>query len=317
MLWVMVHGGVLAGMAAATAAACCFDGAIVLQASEARSADPELGLRLALLRRLAARPRWLLGAGLAVLGWPLLLLALSLAPVTLVQPTLAVGLVLLLVAGSRVLGEHVGAREWLGAAAVIAGVVALAFAGLRHTDAAPSAGRIAAAAIGLGSVTALPFVSRRARGSAWALIAGGGCAFALSALTSKLLTIELAHGRPLAALGWGLATAASSALGLLIDTTAMQRFEATRVSPPMFVLETALPVALAPLLFHERWSTAEGGPALVVAALVIVLLGGGLLGASRRVVAAGRPGGGSVPGERQHEIGGAGELGVGRVGPSG
>jgi drug/metabolite transporter (DMT)-like permease len=313
----MVHADVLAGMAAATAAACCFDGAIVLQAREARSADPELGLRLALLRRLAARRRWLLGAGLAVLGWPLLLLGLTLAPVTLVQPTLAVGLVLLLVAGSRVLGEHVGPREWLGAAAVIAGVVALAFAGLRHTDAAPSPVGLVAAAAGLGSVTALPFLSRRARRSAWALIAGGGCAFALSALTSKLLTIELAHGRLLAALGWALATAAASGLGLLTDMTAMQRFEATRVSPPMFVLETALPVALAPLLFHERWSTAEGGPALVVAALVLVLLGGVVLGASRRVVAAARPDPGSAPGEREHEVGGAGELGVGGVGPAG
>jgi drug/metabolite transporter (DMT)-like permease len=313
----MVHADVLAGMAAATAAACCFDGAIVLQAREARSADPELGLRLALLRRLAARPRWLLGAALAVLGWPLLLLGLTLAPVTLVQPTLAVGLVLLLVAGSRVLGEHVGPREWLGAAAVIAGVVALAFAGLRHTDAAPSPVGLVAAAAGLGSVTALPFLSRRARRSAWALIAGGGCAFALSALTSKLLTIELAHGRLLAALGWALATAAASGLGLLTDMTAMQRFEATRVSPPMFVLETALPVALAPLLFHERWSTAEGGPALVVAALLLVLLGGVLLGASRRVVAAARPDPGSARGEREHEVGGAGELGVGGVGPAG
>jgi drug/metabolite transporter (DMT)-like permease len=313
----MVHGHVLAGMAAATAAACCFDGAIVLQAREARAADPELELRLALLRRLAARPRWLLGAGLAVLGWPLLLLALALAPVTVVQPTLAVGLVLLLVAGSRVLGEHVGPREWLGAGAVIAGVVALALAGLRHTDAAPSAGAMIAAAAGLGSVTALPFLSRRARRSAWALIAGGGCAFALSALTSKLLTIELAHGRPLAALGWGLATAASSGLGLLTDMTAMQRFEATRVSPPMFVLETALPVALAPLLFDERWSAAAGGPAVVVAALVLVLFGGGLLGASRRVVAAAHPDPGSASGECEHDVGGAGELGVGRVGPAG
>jgi drug/metabolite transporter (DMT)-like permease len=313
----MVHADVLAGMAAATAAACCFDGAIVLQAREARSADPELGLRLALLRRLAARPRWLLGAALAVLGWPLLLLGLTLAPVTLVQPTLAVGLVLLLVAGSRVLGEHVGPREWLGAAAVIAGVVALAFAGLRHTDAAPSPGGIVAAAAVLGSVTALPFVSHRARRSAWGLIAGGGCAFALSALTSKLLTIELAHGRPLAALGWGLATAVSSGLGLLTDMTAMQRFEATRVSPPMFVLETALPVALAPLLFHERWSEAKGGPALVVAALLVVLIGGALLGASRRVVAAAGPDRGSAAGEREHDVGGAGELGVGRVGPAG
>ncbi|MCW3004918.1 MAG: hypothetical protein JWQ20_4216, partial [Conexibacter sp.] len=108
----MAQGHVLAGIAAAAVAATCFDGAVLLQAREARDVDAEHALRLSLLRRLMARPRWVLGTALAVCGWPLQLVALSLAPITVVQPTLALGLVVLLVGGSRVLGERVDARDW-------------------------------------------------------------------------------------------------------------------------------------------------------------------------------------------------------------
>jgi drug/metabolite transporter (DMT)-like permease len=65
--------------------------------------------------------------------------------------------------------------------------------------------------------------------------------------------------------------------------TAMQRFAATRVAPPMFVLETALPVALAPLLFGERWSHTAGGGAVLTAGLVLVLAGGVILGRTRAI----------------------------------
>jgi drug/metabolite transporter (DMT)-like permease len=277
----MVDGQVLGGMAAAAAAAACFDGAVILQAQETRQVDPAHGLRLSLLARLVRRPRWVAGTALAVLGWPLQLLALALAPVTVVQPTLALGLVLLLAVGARVLDEPVGPREWAGAAAVVVGVGVLAAAAPAHTDTLPGPAAVAFAGGGLALVIALPFVSARGRTEAWSLIAAAGCAFALSALTGKLLTVELAAGRPLAALAWAVATAACAGVGFLVDQTAMQRFDATRVAPPMFVLETALPVVLAPLLFDERWGPILGRGGLVVVGLLLVLAGGAVLGAVR------------------------------------
>lgn len=288
MLSRMDHGALLAGMAAAAVAAGCFDGAVILQAREAREVDPDHGLRLSLLARLARRRLWLLGTAVAVLGWPLQLLALSLAPVTVVQPMLAVGLLLLLGVGSRVLGERVGAREWAAATAVIAGVVLLGVAGPEHTDRTPGFAALGATAAVLLCLVAWPY-ARRARPGPWALILGAGSAFALSALTSKLLTVELTRGRALAALGWALATAACAGVGFLTDMTALQRFDATRVAPPMFVLEMALPVALAPLLFDERWGATPGGGAVLVVGLLLVLCGGGVLGASRPVASADPP----------------------------
>jgi drug/metabolite transporter (DMT)-like permease len=277
----MVDGQVPVGMAAAALAAVCFDGAVILQAREAQAVDAVHALKVSMLRRLATRPRWVLGSALGVLGWPLQLLALSLAPITVVQPMLALGLIVLLLGGARALHERVGQREWRAAGAVIAGVVLLALAGPAHTDAVPGPYATAAVLLALGAVVAWPYVAGRRASGAWSLILGAGCAFALSTITSKLLTVELARGRLLPALAWAAATAVFAGVGFLTDMTAMQRVEATRVAPPMFVLETALPVALAPLLFDERWSGTLGGGVVVVMGLALVLVGGGLLGARR------------------------------------
>ena len=106
---------IVAGIGCAAGAAACFDGAVAWQAMEARrvvSGDRRL------LARLVRRPRWLAATGLSALGWPLQLAALSLAPLTVVQPTLAAGLLVLLALGVIVLGEHVGVTEIAGAAAI-------------------------------------------------------------------------------------------------------------------------------------------------------------------------------------------------------
>jgi drug/metabolite transporter (DMT)-like permease len=279
----MAQPEVFAGMAAAAAAAACFDGAVILQAREAREVGSEHALRLSLLRDLATRPRWVLGTVIAVLGWPLQLLAFALAPVTVVQPTLALGMLLLLAAGARLLGERVGRRECLAAAVVVVGVALLGVGSPRHTEGVPSATAMAVTVVVLGGCAVLPFLLDRRRSGAWPLILAAGSAFALASLTGKLLTVELSRGALWAALAFAGATVAAAGLGFLIDMTAMQRFAATRVAPPMFVLETAVPVALAPVLFGEDWGQTPGGGALVALGLLLVLGGGGVLGSARTV----------------------------------
>src|SRR4051812_6681179 len=101
----------LGGIASAAVAAACFDRGLAARALDAREVPPEYGLRPRLLTRLVRRRRWLAGTAVAFAGWPFHLLALGLAPLSLVQPTLALGLVLLLFLGHRVLGERVGGAE--------------------------------------------------------------------------------------------------------------------------------------------------------------------------------------------------------------
>src|SRR6188472_1535434 len=93
------------GILAACVASVLYDLAVALQALEARAVSQEHSLRPSLLTRLAARPRWLGATAIALVGFPFHVAALSLAPLTVVQPTLAVGLFLLLFLGVRVLGE--------------------------------------------------------------------------------------------------------------------------------------------------------------------------------------------------------------------
>jgi drug/metabolite transporter (DMT)-like permease len=308
----MVQGDVLLGVAVAAAAAACFDGAVILQAGDARQMAAAQGLRLSLLRRLATRRRWLAGTAIAVVGWPLQLVAFALAPVAVVQPTLALGTLVLLAGGSRMLGERVGAREWAAAGAIIVGVGVIAVAAPTPTDHVPSVGAAALAAGGLVAVMALPFVLGVRRNTAWTLIVAAGCAFALTALTGKLVTVELAADRTWVALAAAGATALVAGTGMLIDMTALQRFPATRVAPPMFVLETIIPVALSTVLFDERWGATPGGGALLGLGLLLVLTGGGVLGASRPVAGFET---GPGRGERQDPVGGSGQARVGGVGP--
>ena len=69
------------------------------------------------------RARWLLGTGLSILGWPLQVVALLLAPLVVVQPALAAGLLVLMFLAQRMLGEHAGRYEHLAMAAIVIGVI--------------------------------------------------------------------------------------------------------------------------------------------------------------------------------------------------
>src|SRR5919204_4027934 len=111
----------LPGLLLALGASVLFNVAVAVQALDARALPRELALRPELLRRLVRRRRWRIGMLLAVLGWPLHAAALSLAPLTAVQPALAAGLLILLVVASRTLGERVGAREVVAVLLIVAG----------------------------------------------------------------------------------------------------------------------------------------------------------------------------------------------------
>ena len=95
------------GALAALAASGLFSAGLVLQATESRTVDSKYSLHLALIRTLLSRPRWVQGTLITFLGYPFHVLALLLAPLTVVQPALAAGLLLLLVIGARTPGENV------------------------------------------------------------------------------------------------------------------------------------------------------------------------------------------------------------------
>ncbi len=286
---------VLFGMAAAVAASAVYNVAIALQALEARQVPAEHGLRPALLLKLLRRPRWLAGAALNFLGWPMQTVALLLAPLTLVQPCLAAGLLLLLFIGSRHLHESVGRREVLSIAAIVAGVVVLALASPHRSDHDAGSETLIVVLGILGFLTILPYLLSRLRrigGLPVAISAGLG--YSWSGISTKLLADALHAGDWTGIIGWAAATGLAAAIGTASEMTALQSRGATEVAPLVFVTQLLVPALLAPVLVNEAWDSTPLGGLVLLGGLLVVAAGSALL-ASSRVVARFTGGGPGAP----------------------
>lgn len=274
------------GILCAVGASWLYNASIALQALEARQVPVEHGLRPSLLGRLVRNRRWLGATALGLAGWPLEIAALLLAPLTVVQPCLTSGLVLLLWLGVTRLGERPGRREMLAVAAIVAGVAGVALAAPARTTDHAGAEAIALALVLVALPVLLPYALRRRPAAAATLaIFSAGFGYAWTAVASKLLTDEVATGAVVAAALWLATAAGSEGLALLSEMSALQRRPATQVAPAMFATQVLVPVALAPLIFGEAWADTPLGGAVLVAAMALAVVGTVLLAGSRAVSA--------------------------------
>jgi drug/metabolite transporter (DMT)-like permease len=286
------------GIVAAVGASLLYNTSIALQALEARVVPHEHSLRPSLLGRLVRNRRWLGATALGLVGWPLEIAALLLAPLTVVQPCLASGLILLLWLGATRLGERPGAREAIAVAAIVAGVAGVALAAPARTTDHAGAGTIALALALVAIPVLAPYaLSGRIRRSprsgggdvGWAggiatlMVLSAGSGYAWTAIASKLLTDELAAGALLFAIVWLATAAASEGLALLSEMSALQRRAATHVAPTMFAVQVLVPVLLAPLIFGESWGETPLGGAVLVASMALAVAGTVLLAGSSAV----------------------------------
>ncbi len=301
-----MSGEIALGFGLATAAACCYETGYALQAIEARRAPAERALKPSLMTHLIRRPLWVGATALSLVGWPLQILALTHAPLTLVQPVLALGLLLLLVLGVRILGEHVGPREIAAVVLIIASVGVFAWAAPREPgEVERSAGLVIALGI-LAVVTVTPYLIGLIAHRPFPmlmLVASAGAADGMAAFVAKIVAQDASEGALLAVIAWAALVAAVVLVGVISESTALQRFAATRVAPTVLVMQIVIPVVMAPLVGGEGWSNTPLGGAVLVMALVTVALGAGLLASSPAVAqlavgeAEDHGGGGGQPGE--------------------
>jgi len=285
------------GIVAAVGASLLYNTAIALQALEARRVSNQHVLRLSLVGRLVRNRRWLGATALGLLGWPLEIVALLLAPLTVVQPCLAAGLILLLWLGVTRLDESPGLREGVAVAAIVVGVGGVAWAAPERTTEHAGTAGVAFALVLVAIPVLAPYALRlllsphgggddAARSLAGVATVGAGCGYAWTAIASKLLTDELAAGALLVAAAWLASAAASEGLALLSEMSALQRRPATRVAPTMFAVQIVLPVLLAPLIFGEKWGETPLGGAALLGSIAVALAGTVLLAGSQTVGAA-------------------------------
>lgn len=275
------------GALAALAASALFSAGLVLQATETRAVDSRFSLHLSLITQLISRPRWVIGTVVTVLGYPFHVVALLLAPLTVVQPALAAGLLVLLALGARTSGENVGPREVAGVAAIVAGVTAMALSAPARSAVDLRTGPLVVALAVLAGVTLVPFTLTRLarRGPSLATVAtfAAGAAYAFDGITTKLAADALADDELVAVLGWLAATAGVGGLGFLAQLTALQRHSATQVGPVIYVVPILVPVLLAPFLAGEEWGATPLGGGVLVASLLVVCVGAALVSASSSV----------------------------------
>jgi len=284
------------GIVAAIAASLLYNTSIALQALEARGVGHEHSLRPSLLGRLVRNRRWLGATAIGLAGWPLEIGALLLAPLTVVQPCLTSGLVLLLWLGATRLGESPGRREALAVAAIIVGVSGVALAAPDRTTDHAGSGAIALALALLALPIASPYLLRFRHsphqggvkvgwGNAMATLAvvSAGCGYAWTSIASKLLTDELAAGAALVGLAWLATVPVSEGLALLSEMSALQRRPATHVVPTMFAVQVLVPVLLAPLIFGESWGDTPLGGLVLLASMALAVAGTVLLAGSSAV----------------------------------
>jgi drug/metabolite transporter (DMT)-like permease len=232
------------------------------------------------LRGMVRRPAWIAGMAANVVGVGLQILALALAPVSIVQPLLAGGLVVALGIRSVRDRRRPSGRELLGSV-LTAGGLAVFLVAARPADVsrdrlpdAPAVLAIALAALALVALTA-----RAKQTVVGALSAGlaAGIAMGIAAvLVSAALTI-LGRDGLLAALAtpslWGAIVVSIGA-----QVACQVAFSRGSLSWSLPVLTVADPLAAVPValwLLGERLEPGHAhvwGPAAVVAAVGVVLL---------------------------------------------
>jgi hypothetical protein len=230
------------------------------------------------------RSRWYtLGMAIAIGSWGLHVGALALAPISLVQSTIAGGLVLLTVVADRAFGFSVTRREWLGVALTAAGLAFLAAtvdgtARSAHSSfAAPTLGAYVLIGSGAGAllvVAARDFGAGRAvnRRAGILLAASAGLLWGASDVSIKALSGRLGElgigvlGHPLAAVILVLSLA-----GLLVSARSLQLGDAVPVIAVTSAAANVWTIAAGPIVFGEPLPDDPLAVAMRMAAFVLAI----------------------------------------------
>ncbi len=262
------------GALVAFCSAICAATAIVLQSTEAHTAPAEHSLKLSLLFSLARRRRWVIGTALVILAWPLQVVALSFAPITVVQPILASFQLVLVILARVWLKERAGWRELGGALAIVAGVTVVIVAAPHRSVLHPPAGRLIPPLVIIGAGALIGYALGRIhdrRGLELTIAAGLG--YAWVDFADKLLSNAITSHETLTAVAWIVAIVGFGVTAFLGEQSALAHRPAVQVGPLIGALEEPLPVLLALWGGVEAWGGGVARATALIAGLVLVGVG--------------------------------------------
>jgi hypothetical protein len=222
-------------------------------------------------------PWYTLGIVVATASWGLHVAALALAPISLVQTTIAGGLVLLTVIADRLFAHDVTRREWIGVALTAAGLAFLAAtmgsAGEEaHSDYAPATLAVYGGAATLVACALAVAAARGHRRDGYLLAASAGLLWGASDVTIKALSGVLDE-RGVAVLLHPLAAviALLSLLGLLVSARSLQLGGAVAVIAVTSAAANIVTIAAGPVVFGEPMPEDALGASVRVLAFALVI----------------------------------------------
>ena len=285
----------LVGAGVAVVSALLYDLGYVLE-KQALDAMPTIGLRPASVLRVARESRrWRAGFVAMLAGLALQVVALTLAPVSVVQPILAGGLVALAAAGSVLLGERLDRRH---RRALVLVVVAVAVVSVSAGHGAPLAqhvpgGRFAvvvALAAGLAAVCAWAGVRRDGPPGRWSMSGlsgtalGAGLLYGTGAIAEKAVATRLVRDGMVRGAWSALATPypwlflVATLAGMLLFQVGLQGNPASLMASLTNVVSGVCALVGASVVFGEAvlpsgwWSVLRGAGFVSLLAAVLVLM---------------------------------------------
>ncbi len=244
------------------------------------------------VRHLYSSKWFALGMLIATGSWGLHVAALSLAPMSVIQVSLAAGMVFIAVMAERMFGFSVGRRQWLGlfltaAGLVLLGVTLPAMHGAHSHFSQAAMISFEAGLFGLGGLLLMgPRMGGRAEHHGVMLGAASGILFGVSDTAIKALTgITAAHGLVGLALSPWLAVAvAASVVAFYASARGLQDGEAVPVIAVTGTAANIAGIAGGIVVFGDPVAGSTAGVLLQALAFVLVVVAAALMPAPVRAV---------------------------------
>jgi drug/metabolite transporter (DMT)-like permease len=248
-------------------------------------------------RELYSSKWFTLGMIIATASWGLHVAALALAPMSVIQVSLAAGVVFIAVMAERLFGLRVGRRQWLGLSLTAAGLVLLgltlpAMHGAHSHFSQAAMISFEAGLFGIGGLLLMgPRMGGPTEHHGIMLAAAAGVLFGVSDTSIKALTgITGAHGIAGLALSPWLAVAVlASVVAFYASARALQDGEAVPVIAVTGTAANIAGIAGGIIVFGDPVAASPAGVVLQALAFVLVIVAAALMPAPTRAVGAAQP----------------------------
>lgn len=235
---------------------------------------------LTVARALVTDWRWMLGFFATSAGWVLFVQATALGDISLVQPLMSAGDLLLVMLAVIFLKERLGRLEWVGVLMTVAGAVALAW-NVEASQVTGFNGRHLFALLGCSvAIGVMLLLANRKSSRPEVLLAlVVGLCFGAGSVLTKAMTVAYS-GPGATVMTWAIlvdpllvAVVSANVLGLVLLQAAFQRGRAAVIVPLQLAMANAITVLAGVVIFAEHITPLRGlGIVLIVAGTALLHL---------------------------------------------